>query len=180
MFFGELETTLVGAGSKTMRYKAMSDEKAPGAPGVLFLLTVGLIITTFVSVIIYPIAFQAIVGARGESVDIEKAVMSGFDERAFESGSLSVSYVRAQFSECVGTTVDISSLDDAHLLGWHGLGTPEDSYWSSLIGDITELCARTVVLSSASMADARDRNHTLGQMGLAPYSEGDWAELSLR
>lgn len=156
----------------------MSDEKAPGAPGILFLLTVGLIITTFVSVIIYPIAFQAIVGARGEAVDIEKAIMTGFDERVSRSGSLPVSYVRNQFAGCAKENVDIFSLADARFAGWHGLGMPEEGSWATLIRDITELCARTVVLSSASMEDARDRNDLLEQMGLSPFPDKALAAIS--
>jgi|AntRauTorcE11898_2_1112593.scaffolds.fasta_scaffold10461_4 hypothetical protein len=158
----------------------MSDERAPGTPGAAYFLTIGLLVAVIVGVYIYPVGYQAIVNARGIPLDLEQTVMSEFDGHASGLDPLSVTFVRNRFAGCVETSTEPLNLIYSSLVGWHGMGIPTDKEWSLVVKEISELCASSVVLSSVSMQDARDRNQTLEQMEMAPFSSDRLANLSFK
>jgi hypothetical protein len=66
------------------------------------------------------------------------------------------------------------------IAGWHGMGEISEAERESVATSIIEGCARTTVLGSASVQDARDRNCILSSMGIAPFSEAQMTQIDFK
>lgn len=138
-------------------------------PAVLMAIIVFVAVATLM---ITRTLFQVgVIVSRGVVIELSDTVVEKFDERSEGVDPLVVAYIRAQVKHCAMGDARTHKLDYTPLVGWHGFGAIGNDKWDEAAQGLLRGCVKDVVLGSASVQDARDRNALLGNMGLSPFPD---------
>lgn len=113
----------------------------------------------------------SVITARGVTTELADTVVGGLDGRSGSVDPLAVAYIRSQVEHCALSNVRTHKMDYTPLVGWHGFGSTHSEQWDKAADRLLHECVERLVISSASVQDARDRNALLGKMGLSPFPD---------